>query len=133
CVRCLGMASPTEQHLLFGVLAFRLGFVDADALAVALRCWTSSPSRSLPDFLHLSPDECFLIASLADAHLRRHDNDPLRSLADLLPPGSIPVALLHVEDREVHALLDRLDRGGPSARTEGGTVLTGLQTLAPGG
>ena len=43
------MASLTERQLLFGVLALRLGFVDADALALALRKSIADPAQPLAD------------------------------------------------------------------------------------
>ena len=56
------MASLLERHLLFGVLGLRLGFVDADALASALRAGNADP-------LPLSPEERDLLAALTDALL----------------------------------------------------------------
>src|SRR5947209_7127570 len=89
------MSHPSaDRNLLFGILAVQLDFVTKDALVAAMGAWLLDKARPLGDILRdrgdLSAEELAHLAALVEIHLKRHGNDPQRSLAAL---SSVPPTL----------------------------------------
>jgi tetratricopeptide (TPR) repeat protein len=74
----------TAQNLLFGVLAWRTGLVDADQFTAGCRRWAGDKDRPLADvFLErgwLSAAERAPLDQLLECDLRRHGGDALEAL-----------------------------------------------------
>jgi hypothetical protein len=87
----------TNRDLLIGLLALQNGLVEQDVLILAFRAWTRDKSRSIAEILAaqgaMDPDERALLENLAVKHLRRHDDDPEKSLAALNPGRSLRAGL----------------------------------------
>src|SRR4051794_7932279 len=87
-------AASADRNLLFGILAVQLDFVTRDQLIAAMNVWLLDKAKPLGDLLrdqgHLSADELQHLAALVAVHLKRHGNDPHRSLAAL---SSVPPTL----------------------------------------
>ena len=88
------MPAPADRNLLFGILAVQLDFVSQGALIGAMQAWLLDKDKPLGDVLrdrgHLSAEELQHLAALVEVHLKRHGQDPARSLAAL---SSVPPAL----------------------------------------
>ena len=83
----------TERNLLFGVVAFQNGAVDADRLAETCAAWASEPSLPLADLLvdrGLMTDEQRTEVEKAVAHeLEAHGGDPQATLAATMDGRSL--------------------------------------------
>jgi tetratricopeptide (TPR) repeat protein/tRNA A-37 threonylcarbamoyl transferase component Bud32 len=83
-----------DRNLLFGILAVQLDFVSKDGLISAMSAWLLDKSKSLGNILRgqgkLSAEELQHLDALVEVHLRRHGNDPQKSLAAL---SSVPPVL----------------------------------------
>src|SRR4051812_41031516 len=99
----------TNRDLLIGLLALQNGLVDPDALLHAFRAWTRDKSRRIADILAaqgaIDSGERDLLEGLAVKHLRRHDDDPEKSLAALSPGHSIRASLAQIGDPDIEATL----------------------------
>src|SRR5687767_9488798 len=86
-------ANIADRNLLLGVLALQLDFISRDQLIAAMSAWVLSKQRSLSDILleqkALDASRRGLLDALVTEHLKRHDDDPHKSLASLSPvsPG----------------------------------------------
>src|SRR5688572_18889190 len=103
-------AAVTDRNLLFGMLALQMDFIDRDALIAAMHAWVLDKSRSLGPILvqqqALQGDECELLEALVQKHLRRHGDDPERSLA-AVDVAAAASELEKITDLELQASLDR--------------------------
>ncbi len=100
------------RNLLFGLLAFQNNFIDRRALLAAFDAWTADKSRPLGRVLAeqgaISEDLLTLIDGIVAAHLARHDNEPVKSLAALTQVGSMRLDLEALADPEARASLSHL-------------------------
>jgi serine/threonine protein kinase/WD40 repeat protein len=98
-----------DRNLLFGLLALQLNFVDRHQLVAAFDRWTSDKAQSLAQILQsqgaISGDRLALLEALAAEHLKLHDNDAEKSLADLTPISSLCDELHRLGDGDVEASL----------------------------
>ncbi|HWB09890.1 MAG TPA: protein kinase [Pirellulales bacterium] len=98
-----------DRNLLFGLLALQLNFVDRHQLVSAFDRWTLDKAQPLAQILQsqgaLSGDRLLLLEALVSEHLKVHDNDPQKSLADLTPVGSARDELHRLADGDVQASL----------------------------
>ena len=106
------MPAPADRNLLFGILAVQLDFVSKGALVAAMQAWLLDKARPLGDVLRdrgeLSPEEFRHLAALVDVHLKRHGDDPARSLAALSSvPPTLRQELAALPDAEVRQTLGR--------------------------
>jgi serine/threonine-protein kinase len=136
-------ARPSDRNLLFGILALQMDFVSRDQLIAAMHAWVLDKGQPLGDILvrqgALAEPEQAALEVLVQQHLRRHGDDPARSLAALPPAPAVRQHLERVADADLHASLlhvpTTVDPGatpGPpnSLATQGTT--TGLPTSAGG-
>jgi serine/threonine-protein kinase len=102
-----------DCNLLFGILALQMDFVSRDGLIAAMNAWVVDKARSLGAILEeqgaLTADEHAALETLVLKHLRRHGDDPQRSLAAVATP-SVRAELSAVEDRDVQFTLSGLKR-----------------------
>jgi len=104
--------SPSDQNLLVGVLALRLGFITSEALVAGVRAWTLDKGMPLGQVLckhgMLTPDTHDLLESLVQRHVAAHAGDLPQGLSTVPPTGDIKDALLLIPDEDLHASLDRI-------------------------
>jgi tetratricopeptide (TPR) repeat protein/tRNA A-37 threonylcarbamoyl transferase component Bud32 len=76
-----------DRNVLFGVLAWQLGVVDRDPLMSAMYSCMTDKTRTLPDVLvatgALSAEDRAWVEQCVERQLRKHANDPSRTLANL--------------------------------------------------
>jgi tetratricopeptide (TPR) repeat protein len=74
----------TARNLLFGVLAWRSGLIDADQFTAGCRHWAQHPERPLADYLvergRLSTEDRAALDPLLARNLERHGGDALAAL-----------------------------------------------------
>lgn len=83
----------TERDLLFGVVAFQSGAVDADGLAETCRAWANSPTVPLADlFVNrglITDEQKTAVEKLVASELKSHGGDPRASLAAIIDGRSL--------------------------------------------
>jgi tRNA A-37 threonylcarbamoyl transferase component Bud32 len=119
------MATDTDRHLLFGLLALQNGLIRQAQLLAAFEAWTGDRSRPLADHLvalgHLGPAQRSVIEALAALHVQAHGGDAGKSLADVRAGTSTRESLAALADADIEATLTRLgpasDSGDDGDRT----------------
>ena len=105
----------TNRDLLLGLLALQNGLVDQDKLILAFRAWTRDKSRPIAEILAtqgaIDAGERDLLEGLAVKHLRRHGDDPEKSVAALSPGHSIRASLAKIGDADIEATLGHAASG----------------------
>ena len=85
----------TERNLLFGVVAFQNGAVDADRLAETYAAWTSEPSVTLADRLLdrglITAEQRTEVERVVAHELEAHGGDPQATLAATMDGRSLAV------------------------------------------
>jgi serine/threonine protein kinase/Flp pilus assembly protein TadD len=110
--------ASADRNLLFGILALQMDFITRDALIRAMHAWVLDKARPLGEILQeqgaFTAEDRAALDGLARQHLRRHSDDPRRSLAVV---ASTPACrdLRGVADGEVQASLDGLAGRGAAA------------------
>ena len=69
------MSPKDDRNLLFGVLAFKAGFIDEREFVEALSIWTHDRNRAVGDILlerGLAPDERKLADALVEKQMAKH-------------------------------------------------------------
>jgi serine/threonine-protein kinase len=103
-----------DRNLLFGILALQMDFIARDELIAAMQAWALEKATPLGRILvgrgALAEDEYALLEPLVARHLRRHGDDPEKSLAAAGGGAAAGVceALSRVGDPELEATLSRL-------------------------
>jgi hypothetical protein len=91
-----------DRNLLFGVLALQMDFVNRDDLIAAMNAWVLDKHKPLGQVLadmgRLKEDERALLEALVQKHLRRHGNDPPKSLAAVSTIDSVRQHLRQIAD-----------------------------------
>ena len=112
----------TNRDLLIGLLALQNGLVDQDVLILAFRAWTRDKSRRIADILAaqgvIDAGERDLLEGLAVKHLRRHGDDPEKSLAALSPGRSIRASLAKIGDPDIEATLGHAASGSGATEND---------------
>src|SRR4051812_10292136 len=105
-------APPAAGSLLFGMLALQTNFITRAQLTDAALAWTREPKTPLAQHLSnagaLTDDDKMLLAKLLNRHVRRHDNDPIKSLTALGIPADPYACLASMGDPELAAVLAHL-------------------------
>jgi serine/threonine-protein kinase len=133
-----------DRNLLFGVLALQVNFIGRDSLVAAMQAWVADKDKPLGQILQeqgaLDEAERAVLEPLVDRHLRRHGDDPRRSLAAAPATSAVCDALSALDDPEVRAtvsLAATACNGMPEtvaeARREGGSRYQVLRPHARGG
>jgi hypothetical protein len=77
-------SANADRNLLLGILALQLDFIIRDQLIEAMQAWVLDKARSLGDILRerqfLTEQQHLLLSALVAEHLRKHGDDPEKSL-----------------------------------------------------
>ena len=74
-----------DRNLLFGILALQMDFISRDQLVAAMNAWVLAKHEPLGAFLRaqgaLDAEQHDVLTAMMQVHLKKHDNDPEKSLA----------------------------------------------------
>ncbi len=113
------MPSPIDpsRDLLFGLLALQTGLINQEQLVAAFHAWTQARDCPMAEILAergaLSAPCVKLVEGLVAEHLRRHGNDPERSLADIAVGVSTRECLAQIGNHELDASLAHVGADRP--------------------
>src|SRR5580692_4363905 len=83
----------TERNLLFGVVAFQNGTVDADRLAETCAAWVEEPSQTLADLFVdrglMTDEQKTELEKVVARELEAHEGDPQATLAATIDGRSL--------------------------------------------
>jgi eukaryotic-like serine/threonine-protein kinase len=110
-----GTRGEAGRDLLLGLLGAQMGLLDRDALVAALGAWAEDRSRTLGEVLRergaLDDDKLTLLDGAVAEHLRRHGDDPERSLATVGLDEALRADLRRVAGPELQGFLARVGDG----------------------
>ena len=121
--------ADADRNLLFGVLALQMDFIGREDLVAAMNGWVLRKDTPIGQVLEeqgaLVPRDRELLEELVDRHIRRHGDDPQRSLTTAGAARAIGADLDRVTDPDLRGTLAGLaagDRAGcdPEATTTWG-------------
>ncbi len=119
------MSRPSDQNLLFGLLALQMDFISRDGLIEGMQAWVLDKEKTLGELLVerrvLTAGNRALLEPLVDAHVLQHGGDVQKSLAALSSDGGAAVGLARLADDDLQHSLATLP---PPAVSEGGTRST---------
>ena len=99
----------TTRDLLFGLLALQVGLIEQGDLFAAFNSWSRGKEKPLSEFLvaqgSLDPEQRGLIDSLVAMHLKRHGDDPEKSLAAMGSRPALRAGLAELGDQDLIASL----------------------------
>jgi serine/threonine protein kinase len=120
----------TERNLLFGVVAFQNGAVDADCLAETCADWASEPTQPLADLMvHrglMTDEQRTEVEKVVLQELASHGGDPQATLAATMDGRSLAA----IGEMAGAGGVGVIEANGASAPLQGGHVVLG--TLSPG-
>ena len=97
------------QGLLYGFLALQNNFISREDLIAAVSVWLQDKSKPLGQILRdrksLRDEEFQLVDALARLHLKKHNDDPEKSLAAISSLGSVAEELKQFCDPQMQASL----------------------------
>ncbi|MDC0936634.1 WD40 repeat domain-containing serine/threonine-protein kinase [Pirellulales bacterium] len=103
------MNSDADHNLLYGLLAYQLGWIDRATLVAAMKKWAHAKSRPLGEMLldegALSATVKELLDALLAEHVRRNDGSMAQSLQALSSIGSVREDLASLADADLNATL----------------------------
>src|SRR5262245_4283259 len=104
-----------SRDLLFGLLALQTGLINQAQLVAAFHGWTQARDRPMAEILAeqgaLSAPCGTLVVGLVIGHLRRHGDDPDRSLAAISVGRSTRECLTQIGNPQLDASLARAGAG----------------------
>ena len=118
----------TDRNLLFGVVAFQNGVVDADRLAETCADWAADPTLPMANLFMdrglMTVEQKTELEKAVEQELKAHGNDPHATLAATIDGRSLDVI------REATGSKSPLDVKIDAAPMQGSHVVLG--TLSPG-
>src|SRR5262245_38874566 len=112
-----------SRDLLFGLLALQIGLIDQDRLVTAFRAWTRDKSRAMADYLadrgDLEAEDRAAVEVLVARHLKKHGDDPERSLAAIPAGPSTRESLARLADPDLAGSLAHV---GPGSTEQDGAA-----------
>ena len=109
------MTAAADRHLLFGLLALQNGLIDQGQLVAAFQVWSRDRSRALADHLaargDLDSDQRTAVEAMVALHLKKHENDPEKSLAAIPAGRSTRERLAALGDPELTGIVADLGSG----------------------
>lgn len=106
-----------DRELLFGFLALQNDCVTREDLIAGVQVWLQDKSKSLAEILvgrkSIDADECDLLQRLTERYLKRHDDDPQKSLAALSSLGPLRTQLQQLGDDDIEASVRMLAGRSP--------------------
>jgi|SRR6516162_8811956 serine/threonine protein kinase len=104
--------SSADENLLFGILALQIDFISRDQLVAAMNAWVLAKHKPLGDFLKeqgaLDAEQHGLLSAMVQAHLKKHGNDPEKSLAAVPVSSRLKEQIQSLADPDVQASLGHL-------------------------
>ena len=104
-----------DRNLLFGLLALQNGLINQVQLVAAFQAWTLDKAHALADHLvcrgDLEADDRSAVEALVARHLKKHGDDPEKSLAALDLNRSTRESLAAAGGAQVEATLAHLGSG----------------------
>lgn len=120
--------SSYDQNLVLGMLALQCDFVTQRELIEAMQAWMIQKEKPLGNILlergAISAELHRSLGALVAEHIRRHGNDPQKSLAAFQPPQGLRDQLRALGDPQVSQIISSL----PRARSDEGQPV-GMFTL----
>jgi serine/threonine-protein kinase len=114
-------ALAVDRNLLFGLLALQNGLIDQGALVAAFQAWTRDRGVPLAHHLQdrgdLEADDRVALEALVTRHLKKHGDDPGRSLAAIPAGQSTRESLAALGDPQIEQTLTQLGSGSDADRT----------------
>jgi serine/threonine-protein kinase len=111
-----------SRDLLFGLLALQTGLINQAQLVAAFHAWTQATDRPMAEILAeqgaLSAPCVTLVEGLVIEHLRRHGNDPERSLAAIGVGRSTRECLAQIGNPQLDASLAHVGPGSVEPDTD---------------
>jgi len=127
----------TDRNLLFGFLALQMDFISREALVKAMNAWILEKSKALGQILlehqALGNDEHELLNALVQKHLKKHGNDPEKSLAAVSSVGSVKEDLKQIADPDLHASLAHVSAARKAEAGSWGTNAPSVGTSTSSG
>jgi serine/threonine-protein kinase len=104
--------AQSDRNLLFGILAVQMDFIGRDTLVAGMHAWVLDKGKPLGQVLReqgaLSEEHLGLLGALVEAHVRRHGDDPQRSLSAVSTVVEVGQELRRITDPDVQASLAHL-------------------------
>jgi serine/threonine protein kinase len=101
-----------DENLLFGVLALQIDFISRDQLVAAMNAWVLAKHKALGDILKeqgaLDGEQHGLLSAMVQAHLKKHGNDPHKSLAAVPVSSGLKEQIQSLADPDVQASVGHL-------------------------
>jgi tetratricopeptide (TPR) repeat protein/tRNA A-37 threonylcarbamoyl transferase component Bud32 len=98
-----------DRNLLYGILALQMDFLGRDDLVAAMNAWVLEKHKPLAEILldrgAVEPGDAAVLEAMIARHLKKHGDDPRRSLAALSSIGSARRDLEAVPDADLQASL----------------------------
>ena len=111
--------AAAESHLLFGLIALQVGLIDQAQLVAAFQAWARDKSRPLADHLaargDLDADARAAVEAMVALHLKKHGDDPEKSLASIPTGRSTREQLAGLGDPELTGTVAHLGSGSTVA------------------
>jgi serine/threonine-protein kinase len=114
--------TDAARDLLFGLLALQTGLINQAQLVAAFHAWTQARDRPMAEILAeqgaVATNCLTAVEALVIEHLRRHGNDPERSLAALGMGWSTRECLAHLGNPELDASLACVGSGSTEQESD---------------
>jgi WD40 repeat protein/serine/threonine protein kinase len=127
----------TGVNLLLGILALQNNFVGRTALLAAFNAWVADKSRPLGQILvdqgAIDRARHELLEALVQEHLKLHDHDPEKSLADLSAIGSVKNELQSLGDHGLAVSLSHVSTSRGDSDDSGGATMPWLGSSSSAG
>jgi serine/threonine protein kinase len=124
------MPTAADRNLLFGILALQMDFISRDQLVAAMNAWVLAKHKALGDILNeqgaLDAEQHGLLTAMVRAHLKKHGNDPEKSLAAVPVSSGLKEQIQSLADADVQASLGHLAGAGDPDATRSWSVGTSM-------
>jgi serine/threonine-protein kinase len=111
-----------DRHLLFGLIALQVGLIDQAQLVAAFQAWARDKARPLANHLadrgDLGADGRAAVEAMVALHLKRHGDDPEKSLASIPAGRSTRERLAALGDAELKGTVSHLGPGSTEADSD---------------
>jgi serine/threonine-protein kinase len=122
----------SDHNLLFGILALQMDFINRDQLIAAMHAWVLDKDKPLGQILvgqsALPEEQRVLLDALVQQHLKKHGNDPEKSLAALSSVGSLRQELEQIADPDLQVSAAHVSRDHKDGDAYATTATVGTPT-----
>jgi polyhydroxyalkanoate synthesis regulator phasin len=107
--------TDADRNLLFGLIALQNGLIDQDQLVAAFGAWSRDKARRLVDHLadrgDLDAEQRAAVNALVALHLKKHGDDPEKSLAAMAAGPSTRERLNRLCDSDIETSIAHVGSG----------------------